>query len=63
MAQIIRKAPKEYIMIITAEHRNDPSMTVEAIEKVMSQHFQITRDSDDSEDEEENGSEGTSKDG
>ena len=39
MAQIIGKAPREYIVIITVKQRSDPLMTVEAIEKVMSQPF------------------------
>ena len=41
MAQDNGKGPKEYISIITTEPRHDPSMMVEAIEKVMRQHYKL----------------------
>ena len=63
MAQKIGKVPREYIAIITAEQRHNSSTTVKTIKQVMKQHYWITRNFDDSDDEEENGSEGTSKDG
>ena len=59
MAQDNGKGPKEYISIIITEPRHDPSMMVEAIEKVMRQHYRITRGLDDSDEDDEEGREGT----